>query len=112
MGATSPLSIALLEPWEAVDVTVATALVEQLRREVTGGHPLHGRDAVAVALRIDNDDVLFTFPDGPEACAVVHLTYAGASRLHREYPSTVFYSTVEEWVDECMVRDHREYNSL
>jgi hypothetical protein len=112
MGATSLLSIELLEPWEAVDATTAAALGEQLRREVTRGHPLHGRDTVAVARRIDNDNVLFTLPDGPERFAVVHLTYAGASWLHREYPSTAFYSTLGEWVDGCMMRDHHEYNSL
>jgi hypothetical protein len=39
-------------------------------------------DAVAVARRVDQDDVLFWLPAGPTLLAVVHLTYSGRRGAH------------------------------
>jgi hypothetical protein len=66
---------------------------------------LAGRRAVAVGRRKDNDDVLFHLPDGPALLAVVHLT--GHRERKPEFPWTVLYHSVVEFVERCMQPDHR-----
>ena len=94
-----------LEPWEYfVDGASAPA---ELEREMPSGHVLYGRKAVCIARRYDCDDVLFRLPDGPAPYAVVHLTYRREN--NPEWPWTVLFSSLEEWVEKCMKRDHRDY---
>jgi hypothetical protein len=87
-----------LDPWQPA----APGLERELAREVGRGHALAGRRAVAVARRIDNDDVLFYLPDGPTPLAVVHLTWTGRRERKPEWPYTVLYHSVADFVERRM----------
>jgi len=93
-----------LEPWHPV----AAGLEAELEREVGEGHPLFGREAVAVGRRFDCDDVLFYLPGGGPPLAVVHLTWAGRREKSPEFPQTEFYGSVNDWVERRMRPDHEE----
>ena len=92
-----------LDPWRPTPRGLET----ELAREVGPGHVLAGRRAVAVARRTDNDDVLFHLPDGPALLAVVHLTWTCQRERKPEWPHTVLYHSVAEFVERCMRQDHR-----
>ena len=72
-------SLEWLPPWEPTDEDFGV----ELAREVGPGHPLFDRPTVAVARRVDCDDVLFWLPAGPAALAVVHLTWRGNESARR-----------------------------
>lgn len=94
-----------LSPWRPTDADLAV----ELAREVGPGHPLLGRQAVAVGRRVDNDDVLFWLPAGPAALAVVHLTWSGKRERSPQWPATQLYASVSEWVEQGMRADHAEF---
>lgn len=94
-----------LEPWEPA----AAGLEDELAREVCSRHPLHKVNAISVGHRIDCDDVLFFLPDHAQALAVVHLTWN--KEFSARWPSTAFYSSVDDWVNRCMKPDHDEYKT-
>ena len=96
-----------LDPWEPIAGS-ASGLEEELTRELNPAHILFERKAVAVARRLDQDDVLFWLPDGPATLAVVHLTWTGRRELSADWPSTVLYPTVAEWVEQGMRLDHAD----
>jgi hypothetical protein len=98
-------AIPWLLPWEPSDVP----LEDQLQREVGRVHPLYGRKAITIGRRVDNDDVLFFLPDGPAPLAVVHLTWSGRREERAEWPSTILYASLQDWVERCMKADHLEY---
>ena len=100
-----PREIAWLAPWEPTEADLAS----ELHREISRDHVLYGRRAVAIGRRLDQDDVLFWLPDGPEPLAVVHLTYAGRERSP-EWPWTQLYQSMEEWVEKRMRVDHAEHS--
>jgi hypothetical protein len=100
-------SVTFLEPWMAVD-SHAEGLEKQLRREVALGHPLHSRRVRAIARRQDCDDVLFVGMDDRHLVAVVHLTWASQTVVP-PFPSTKFFSSFEEWVEQGMKVDHQEF---
>lgn len=100
---TSGLEVAWLGPWRPTAPGLdAPGLEAELAREVGPGHVLAGRPAVAVARRTDNDDVLFHLTDGPALLAVVHLTWTGQRERKPEWPHTVLYHSVAEFVERCM----------
>jgi hypothetical protein len=84
---------------------------QQLALEVGPGHVLYGRKAIAVAFSLAQDDVLFFLPDGPTPLAVVHLTYSPVAPSSPRYtpglPATALYSSLQDWIDRCMIPDHR-----
>jgi hypothetical protein len=94
-----------LPPWQATE----TDFGAELRREASPGHPLYQVEAVAVARRVDQDDVLFWLPAGPTHLGFVHLTYPARRERPRDWPSTQLYSTVSDWVERVMRRDHNEF---
>jgi hypothetical protein len=79
-------------------------LVEELRREISQGHVLFGKDVAAVARRHDCDDVLFALERG---VAVVHLAYGGRE-TRPEFPDTELYESWADFVTERVARDARE----
>jgi hypothetical protein len=95
-------AVQFLDPWQSTE----PGLESELAREVSTQHPLSGKRAVAVARRHDNDDVLFFLPDGPQPLAVVHLTWR--REQSSEWPWTVFFSSLQDWLERCMRRDHDE----
>ena len=75
--------------WEPIP---ATAFVDELRREITGGHLLHGRAVTAIARRRDRDDVAFLV-DGSRLC-IVHLTWN--VETSPEWPAARFVEALDE----------------
>jgi hypothetical protein len=95
-----------LEPWFAR--TEGDGLEAELKREVCCfTHPLYARTVKAVGSRVDNDDVLYFLPDHEFPFAVVHLT--GKKEISPDWPWTVFYTSLADWVENCMKPDHLEY---
>ena len=101
----------LHDPWDIVDPQESDAVVQELARELGPQHALKGKKVRAVARRCDCDDVLFTIIE-EERCAVVHLTFQGKEETDPRWPATEFYSSVAEWVERCMLPDHRDYVSV
>src|SRR5215472_494224 len=102
MNDLDPEKVGWLEPWSPVKNQQHAAWLErELKKEVVRGHVLFGRAAMAVAVRADQDDVLFQISD-PTQLAVVHLTWA--ARADRPpWPSTSLqgYERVRSESDEC-----------
>jgi hypothetical protein len=86
--------IDLPEGWSGVEPEQAAGLGRELRRELSRGHALAGVKAIAIAVRFENDDVLFVLTGSPHPYAVVHLTW------HREndpqWPAFRFFETLDE----------------
>ncbi len=95
----------LSQPWVPIDGD-GEGFLSELRKEVTRGHVLFGKEGIsAIARREDRDDVLFLVED---MLAVVHLTYSQRETDPR-WPHTDLYSSWNEFlskrvradVDEC-----------
>ncbi|MDQ2807368.1 MAG: hypothetical protein M3Z04_10730 [Chloroflexota bacterium] len=97
-----------LSPWRAVDD--GPGLAAELAREVGPGHRLAGVAAVAVALRVDCDDVLFALPAPHPPLAVVHLVWSGRQESDPHWPGTRFYHSWADWIHRCMEWDHADYD--
>ncbi len=99
-----------LEPWYPLDRKIAETLEVELKREATGGHPLHNVEVRAIAKRDDRDDALFLTKLGDKIrYAVVHLTWRGAAETSAAYPSVRFFDSFEAWIVGGMKADHEEY---
>ena len=88
------------EPWEPVP-DGGPSLVAELLREVSGEHRLFGLEILAVARRIDCDDVMFTTSDPEAPLAIVHLTWSGKMESDRRFPQTAVYRSWQEWYEDC-----------
>jgi hypothetical protein len=97
--------ISWLEPWRPEPA----GLEIELEKEIDPSHPLFGQKAISVARRVDTDDVLFYLPDLASPLAEVHLTWKGSVEKDPQWPWTTFYSSVVEWIEKSMKRDHQEY---
>ena len=93
-----------LEPWHA-----AASGVEELElaKEVSSAHPLFGVNALAVARRNDNDDVLYFLPGQERELAIVHLTY-NHNENRAEWPHTQFFDSFAAF-EEIMKADHERW---
>lgn len=79
----------------------------ELYRELCAQHTLFGCSAKAIGHRIDEDDFLFQLEETPPRFAVVHLTFRKESTA--EWPYTSLFSSLEEWVAQCLIPDSVEY---
>lgn len=79
--------------WWAVDGDSATSLEQDLRAQVTAGHPLHDVPVMAVAVRRHFKDVVFWVPSTRQ-WALVHLT--GRLEPDPRWPSTALLT---DWSD-------------
>ena len=77
-----------------------------LVREMCEGHSFFGKSHVALARRIDCDEVLFEVDGGP-AVAVVHPGYAVESEP--QWPATGMFTSLAEFEQQCMRADITEY---
>ena len=93
----------LAPPWHPT----AEQLHLELADEVGTDHLLSGKRAVAVARRLDTDDVLFSLPDGPAPLAVVHLAWAGRERSP-QWPATELYRSLDDFITRRMLPDASE----
>ncbi len=72
--------------WEPVDATRAATIANQLGRELSPGHSLHGKAVKVIGFRTDQDDVLLHLSDTNE-WAICHLTWQG--RQQPPWPHTI-----------------------
>jgi hypothetical protein len=98
-----------IAPWEPV--VNGPALESELRREIVMGHPLYGRSAVAVARRVDCDDVLFRVDHARYKLAVVHLTWRMKPEPDPTYPQSQLFADWNDWIANCMKPDNNDYLS-
>ncbi|CEG25748.1 hypothetical protein BN1002_00565 [Bacillus sp. B-jedd] len=91
------LSGLLVEPWWVIPDEMSEVLETELRREISPDHILHGKKSLAVARRMDRDDVVFWIEE-LEKFAVVHLTYA--KETSGNYPRTELF-TLHELIKYC-----------
>jgi hypothetical protein len=96
-------------PWRYVRIGEGTGYERELAAEAGKGHPLHDARAIAVGVRVDQDDVLFLLPDAPKPLAVVHLTWASAPERNTKFPDTTFYSSLDDWLQRGMAADHADH---
>ncbi|MDO5640879.1 MAG: hypothetical protein Q4G26_00625 [Paracoccus sp. (in: a-proteobacteria)] len=71
----------------------AARMEQELRRELSPGHVLHGVTATAIGRRQGRADRLFLLPDG--RVAQVHLTWQAES--DPRWPSTEIYPGLDAW---------------
>ena len=98
--------IKLFEPW----AKCPGGLEKELRKEVATTHVLFGVEAISIARRIDNDDVLFYLPKYKNPFAVVHLTWSGRPEDNSVFPYTKLYTSLKDWTENCLKADNLEFN--
>jgi hypothetical protein len=104
-----PVEMEWVRPWERLQ-DVGETLVNELQKELPAQHVLKGVPVIAVARRLDCDDVLFATADPSMPLAVVHLTWAGKAEGDPRWPSTTLYRSWQDWIERCLVPDHQEYS--
>lgn len=100
------LQMEFLEPWES---EASSAFLDELNKEISDKHILKGTKLTVVARRIDRDDVLFQYQDIPDKYVQVHLTWKSNEESDAKWPKTKIYDALEEWVNEVMLQDNKEY---
>ena len=88
------------KPWQFV---LEPSTVDELKRELNKNHVLRGKSCVQVARRCDNDDVVYIVND--EKLAFVHLTWSGKEDRCDEFPWTVIYDSVKDFVEKQLNPD-------
>jgi hypothetical protein len=78
----------------------------ELHAELCASHPLFRLSVVALARRLDRDDVLFGFADG--RIAEVHLTWSRKQELDPRWPMTTIFAPGDAWIAHGMRPDHEE----
>jgi hypothetical protein len=81
----------------------------ELARELHPNHILAERTFHVVAARSDRDDVLCEVPG--LGYAVVHVTWSGRRERSPQWPTAEIFSSLEDWGERRMKRDHEEYES-
>ncbi len=108
-----PAEMEWLLPWEPEPFNDAgEALAKELQRELSLQHVLHSIPVVAIARRIDCDDVLFATADPLKPLAVVHLTWRGHTEPDPRWPDTMLFQSWQDFIERCLVPDHQEYSEL
>lgn len=101
--------IEFLSPWgSAESQTDDTKLTfaKQLALETSPGHTLY-KVPVRLLARGNGDDVLFEIMDGSRRVAQVHLVWQG--KQQPPWPGTQIYASLEEWCDQSMLPEHKEW---
>ena len=105
MSPSDLVNLEWLDPW----FPSSPGLENELKKEIGGSHPLFGQEAISIGRRGDCDDVLFLLPKNSQPLAVVHLTWNETTEQSLEWPQTTFYSSLDDWIERCMKRDHLEF---
>lgn len=109
----SPFQIAAdfhwLRPWKGIG-EIAESLEAELAKEICDRHCLQGTAVHLIGKREDCDDVLVAMEED-NRLAVVHLTWSGHVELDSRFPVTEFYSGWQDWVDRCLLPEHRLYRN-
>lgn len=95
-------------PWVAVSESERERLEAELTQEICLLHQLAAVDRRVIARRVDTDDILIEINHLCE-CAEVHLTWSGKTEMNPVLPHTELQATLEDWVTERMLPDHKKY---
>ena len=100
-------------PWHpvAIDSNQVAGMENELRRELSVGHPLFGLPVRTLGRRQDCDDVLFAIEDGSGRVAVVHLTWTSCPPERPPLPGTSILPNLEAWAVEGMQADAEEFGA-
>lgn len=93
-------SIELPPDWRHATPEEKIAMENELKLELDKDHVLYDKKCETVARRGSfSDDVLFLVPSQPKPFAVVHLTWASRREEDPTFPSTIFYSSNQDFID-------------
>jgi hypothetical protein len=104
-----PTHVRLEQPWQALPVDQVAVLTRQLQSELAPGHVLFGLKARAIAMRANQDDVLFELSDHTSPLAVVHLTWNQEAQSDPSVPATQLFANWDDWVRERLIPDSSEF---
>jgi hypothetical protein len=105
-----PANVDIQTPWRAIEDSGRSRLFAvQLETELPQNHVLQGLKVIAVAARIDRDDILFEVLGNEMPLAVVHLTWRKEKEKDSRWPGTKLFRSWEHWVQEDMQLAHEEY---
>ena len=100
-----PTSLKWLAPWYGVeDAQERRAIENELRREICDEHALAGEAATLLARRGDMDEALFLLSGG--RVVEVHLTWSPSRETDPRWPTTTFYDSFDQWVEQGMIPLH------
>lgn len=91
-------------PWTHVGEH-ADNLENELRKEITYGHPLFSLRTRPIARRTDSDEVLFEVDSPDFRYAVVQLSWTGSPERDCRWPHTKMFETFDIWVESRMTPD-------
>ena len=92
-------SIEFEKPWLFIESEVdRNRLIEELKREINSNHMLFGKKSIPIAIREDDDDVIFKISD--DSYALVHLTWSGKQEKDERFPFTEIFSTLRDLLEE------------
>ncbi|UII32320.1 hypothetical protein LVD17_00515 [Fulvivirga ulvae] len=94
-----------LKPWHDTDENLEV----QLRKEISVGHILYGKEVKTIARRQDNDDVLFKVADTDFQYAMVHLTWSSKSNPDSTYPLTRTFKDADEVFERLILEDNNNW---
>jgi hypothetical protein len=69
----------------------------QIKIELSKNHVLQNLEWTVIARRYDQGDILLQIEDESRV-AEVHLIWGNKPDTHPQFPSTVFYSSLKEWL--------------
>lgn len=98
-----------IEPW--IQET-SNAFIKELIKELSNEHILFGEELEVVARRIDKDDVLYKFKQLDDKYVQVHLTWKMDKELNPNWPKSTIYSSLEEWINNVMKLDNKEFEEF
>ena len=100
------MTIKWLSPWSPLtNVKRQRGLEAELRREVLEGHWLYTAEATCIAVRRDQDDVLYALDDG--RVVLVHLHWITPARPDG-LPDIAVYPSLSAWEEQSMKLLHAE----
>lgn len=102
------INIEWLEPWDSL-CTDGKSFEEELYKELGKKHILYGKKLSAIGRRYDCDEYLFQVNNLDFRVAVVHLTFSGKEEFNNNYPKTKVYKDLNDWINNCMIPDHYEF---
>jgi len=98
----------ILEPWIPESSTI---FLDELNDELPNNHILYGAELTVVARRLDKDEVLFQFQENPNKYVQVHLTWKRDNESNPAWPRFIIFNSLEEWINQVMILDHKEYET-
>ena len=91
------------KPWVFIESDIErNRLIEEIEKEINSNHVLYGRKSIPIAIKEDDDDVIFKISDG--SYALVHLTWSGKQEKDERFPFTEIFSNLKDLLNEVSCR--------